>query len=452
MVVISVISLKAQSLSELFKKDLSVKVLNYYSSETLNDMFTRDAELNTEMIYWRIFYLNESVDKKNTDFKSNGYNYLTNLAADNYKNRNDFFKDQIQIAQKEFVNEYQGRIISTLESAFQNPMLINPREYNAPYIDTNKIDYFIVKYYLSDPLLVYDKNKNYSLLRTDSENAMLRKLNTMITDLEIQDKDIVPGFINYFEQNWQIINKNNKSIESLPAVFTKYYERDYSSTGMKKYSVAVGYSFLIFFNPKFALRVQDFNLKDIPVSNINLALNSFSIEYNYLLKKTIAAFSYIDLGFIGIFGSSVTNTSDDQYYYTRFGSSMNAGSNFTSEYLSAYNISAGNTKYYGIYIKGTTPLLVLTQGFVIEIGAALGVNSIKTEIRYSYDYAKVQVLSSGSSVGLGHGINIQVNENKTNSSFYISPLVEIHYSLFNPVTIKFSAGYNFAGIMAGISF
>jgi hypothetical protein len=452
LVLVTVISLKAQSLSGLFKNDLSPEVLNYYSSETLDDMFTRDAELNTEMIYWRIFYLNESVGKKNTDFKSNGYNYLTNLASDNYRIRNDFFKKQILIAQKDFVNEYQGRIISALESAFQNPMLINPREYNAPYIDTNKINYFVVKYFLSDPLLQYDKDKNYTLLRGDCEKDLLQNLNTMITNLKDKDKSIVPGFINRFIQNWQIINNYNKSIESLPAVFTKYYESDYSSSDMKKYSAAVGYSFLIFFNPKFVIRAQDFNLKDIPVSNINLALNSFSIGYNYLLRKTISAFSYINLGLIGIFGSSVTHTGDNQYLYTRFGSSMTASNNYTSEYLSAYNISAGNTKYYGAYAKGTTPILVLTQDFLIEIGAAIGVNAIKTDIKYSYDYAKVYVPPSGPSVGLGHGTNIKVNESKTKTSFYISPLIDVHYSLIGPVIIKLNAGYNFAGLMAGVSF
>jgi hypothetical protein len=452
MVLVTVTSFQAQSLSALFKNDLSVEVKNYYSSETLDEMFNRDAELNTEMIYWRVFYLNESVGRKNTDFKSNGYNYLTNLASDNYRIRNDFFKEQILIAQKQFVNEYQGRIISTLESAFQNPMLINPREYDNPAIDTNKINYFVVKYYRADPSLQYDKDKNYTLLRSSCEKDMLQNLNTMITDLKNKDKSIVPGFINRFIQNWQIINNYNKSIESLPAVFTKYYENDYSSTDMKKYSAAAGYSFLIFYNPKFVITAQDFNLKDIPVSNVNLALNSFSIGYNYLLRKTISAFSYIDLGLIGIFGSSVTHAGDNQYLYTRFGSSMTASNNYTSEYLSAYNISAGNTKYYGVYAKGTTPILLLTQNFIIEVGAAIGVNAIKTDIQYTYDYAKVYVPPSGPSVGLGHGTNIKVNENKTKTSFYISPLIDIHYSLFNPIIIKFNAGYNFAGLMAGVSF
>jgi hypothetical protein len=86
-----------QNYVTIYKKDLPTAILQYYSSDAINDIIKRDASLNPELIYWRINYLNEVVLKKITDPQKNGYNYLTKLVNDSYKVRKEFFNRQYLI-------------------------------------------------------------------------------------------------------------------------------------------------------------------------------------------------------------------------------------------------------------------------------------------------------------------------------------------------------------------
>ena len=72
----------------------------------------------------------------------------------------------------------------------------------------------------------YDKDKNYSLLRGDSEKEMLHKLNTLISDLENKDKNIsivASGDPTFYGITNYIKSKSVLEIEVIPGLSSFQY-------------------------------------------------------------------------------------------------------------------------------------------------------------------------------------------------------------------------------------
>lgn len=452
-VVITFVSICGQNYSTIFKKDLPGNILTYYSSDVINEIFKRDAELCPDLLFWRIHYINEMIGKKNTDNKTNGYNYLIKLTNDYYNIRKDFFNNQILYTETEIHNEHTGRIKDDLLSAFQNPELVKFREYNEPEADTNKINYIVVKYYTKNSNMVYDSLKDFSVMRTASEREILKSLKSEYAELDNNVSELPQDQANIFLNNWFTFYNNPNSIDNLPTVLNKYYERKYTIKGIKQFTALMGLSF-IYSNEMNSFDIKVPNYNPIPVkSNLKSYLNlSFEFDYKYLIGKTISPFSYINLGIMGRYGSIPSAPVNDLKFYQRF--NEYDANNFTSIYLNATNVSIETPSYIGLYFKATAPFLVITPDFILEVGAVMGVNITKTQIDYDCNYSMVKISYSGNGyqhTNLGSLIG-RVSDSQKKNSYYITPLIDINYKIVNPVLIKLSGGYNYISLRAGLEF
>ena len=451
-VLILVALTNGQNYVSLFSKDLPKDLLKYYSSASVNDILKMDGNLNPEILYWRINYFNEVISNKNSDAKKNGYNYLTKLISDNYKVRNAFFDKQLLIAEG-LHNEYSGKIIEYLSGRCQNPELSNLYEYNNPQVDSNKINYIVVKYYSRNSDLVYDQAIDYSLRRNACEKEALNNLFSIESDIDNPDKELSMINLDVFADHWLTLSNNQNSIDNMPAILNKYYQRKNSINGVKQFSAIVGYSGYSINNAySYSFPVPGFDSQINNGEKINLSVISFQAGYKLFLKKTISLFSYVDFGFMGRYGSVGPKTENNQIFNKNF--DVIDADNYSMDYLKLYNFNLSKTSYMGIYFRSLTPVFIISNYMFFEGGISLGADFRKSSVTYTYDYEmdKITYNNGYHTTPLGSGNNIVNSYDLSKITFYITPLIEARFSLLSPFIINLTVGVDYGSISAGLEF
>jgi hypothetical protein len=448
------VSVNGQNLTELFKKELPQYISKYYSAESVNDMLTRDAELNPNILYWRIYYLNELIENKNTNNEKNGFNYIRILTTQSYTEKDNFIKN-IKLKSEEGMSSGFRQKIEEFLNIYMANHPINDSQIAIPTPDSNKVNFYIAKYLSGNKDLTYEKDMDYSLLVKNSKIKAVDHIMQKLSELKNIDGVKSYDYFDLYFDKWRIVNENQESFQGISDLVREYIINKYSVKNSGTFEIIAGYSYL--FNDswnKFEMSYSFTDRKDFLVENKSYQTIGLQAVYRFYLKDVISPLSYLNFSLEFTKNTSKSLKVNDVSFseiYNYFDSY-----NFSEIYYSAKNIGVGDQNSYYFHLKITSPILIFNPELILEIGFQSGINYYSTDVNYLLNLRNIQYSYSEqlglSQIWLQNEKNVMKTDKLSKSVFYASPVLQLNYTFLRSIFIEYSLGYNFTGLSAGVRF
>ena len=450
------LNLYSQNLSLLFKNDLPKDINKYFTDESVNDILIRDAELNPELLYWHINFLKELVENKNTDNDKNGFNYFKKLTNQNLHKRNNFLEEIKLKAGQGVSDEYKRKINDVLnEYALIPPQNLKPYK-NIPDYDTNKVYFLSAKYLNGNSGLSYNKEEDYRAIVKEIELKRVADLKQKISNMKNQQGNITIDYLECIINNWRLVKDNPEIMADLSSAIEQYIDQKYSIRKLKKMDITAGYSFT-FHQEWFSYDIlyPHMGITDHRSETKNYQTFVLQAEYKFLLKELISFLSYINIGINASTASSPIINLDNYFYSQDY--NVISETNYSNRYFVANNIKISEQKYYSLYGKISVPVLIITPEIIVNAGVMGRINYYLANLSYNYSYRNTvysYTLNGGYQyVYLQNVKNAPYEESISRHMFYVSPVVELNFSLLKDILFQFTtSGFNYFSINAGVEF
>ena len=455
-VLFSCLNLYSQNLSYLFQNDLPKDIHKYFTDGSVNDILTGDAELNPELIYWRINFYKELVENKNTNNDKNGLSYLNKLINQNCIERNRFLDTIKFIAGKEVSNEYKRKIDDILSDYTINYKQDFKQNNDIPDYDANKIYYLAAKYLSVNRELSYDNAKEYQAIVKEIEMNKVADLKKKLSELKNQQGKITIDYLECIINNWRLVKNNPGIIEDLSSATEEYIDQKYSIRKLGRMDITAGYAYTAQDSwISHDLIYPYINKTDHITETRNYTTVIIQAEYKFFIKELISFLSYINIGISASIASSPSITRANIFLSEDY--NVRNDANYSNRYFTANDIKISQQKFYSLYGKISVPVFAISPDFILHAGIIGGTNNYIAELTYNYSYRNTEY-SWTPNAGyqyfyLQNDKNVPRKESISRHIFYVSPVVELNLNLLKNILFKFTtSGYNFFSINAGVEF
>jgi hypothetical protein len=449
-----------QDMEELFEdyipEEIKIDNENYRQVlETLN----RDAQLNPELIYFRLNYYDLRFKKGYTNNSKNGFNEVRSLVSQELQRRNNWLDEQILK-----VKGYKQRsdFVSDIEEYFaslKSEINVDESFSIGPEKDIiQKIDFFICRYLSEDSNLKFDEKIDYAKLRNSLEADKKENFIQIYSDLISLNSELSTEYIREkVFQHWHLFPIRTSTEKELDAyeIFLAQLEKEYSSETLDRFVVLVGSRYY------FLDEISQFKIYPEESSDgIQIAevYNKFGftaqIGYRFFLSNSYSILSYINTNLNFSLSSSSEITETDSIIYKR---KYSNDRDFTSENWSLEEPDVSDREIKSIYLRASTPVFIIGKFFSLELGFMVGLSYLTYDVTYSYQYTKVSVDWDEQNGGYHSTLLARYTvedreETESQTNFRIYPTVDVNIQLIKPLIFQISTGYNFVEVKAGMTF
>jgi hypothetical protein len=444
----------SQNLSALFKNDLPKDINKYFTEESVNDILIQDAELNPELLYWRINFFKVLVENNATDNDKNGLNHINKMVYDNRLEKNDFLNEIKKRAGENVSAEYKRKINDILDEHILNYPLASGRKDNVPDYDANKVYFITAKYFSGDPELSYNWEKVYQGLAVENEHLLTEKLKQKMSEMKSQHGMITIEYVECLIKNWRLVKYNQGILGDMFSPIREYIDQKYSIQKLGRLDITLGYAYTL--NDSWYSNDVTFpfiNKSDHLSESKNYPSFTLQADYKILLKEYVFFLSYINLGLRFSTASSPSIDHNDFAFYQRYNDINWA--NYSSLDFKANNIKLSEQKYYSFFGKISLPVFIISPDLILQAGIQTGINYYLADVSYNYSFINTvftyNSLDYYKYVYLQRDLNVSKSESISRYSFGIYPIFELNYNLLKNVIVKLAtSGYNYFSLNAGV--
>jgi hypothetical protein len=453
-VLFSTVNIFSQNLSLLFKNDLPKDIRKYFSEESVNDILSNDGKLNPELIYWRINFLKELVENKNTNNDKNGLHHLNSLISQNKLEKNNFLEIIKQKAGEKVNDEYKRKINNLLDDYLENYSVDIKGKNTIPDFDSNKVYYVVLKYLRGDTELFYKKDEDYKNLVAGYKLKMTADLRQHLAETKLQQGKITSDYFDCLSNNWLLVKDNPDIMDSFSSAMVEYIDQKYSISKLGRFTITGGYSYK-YQEEWFSYNFIYPNLSQVDHLSETKDYQSVILQADYKIyfKELISIFSYLDIGIAASTASSQDVEHGKFSYYNRY--NYIDDNNYSAVYYAANNIKLTKEKNYSLYGKISIPVFVISPEIILHAGVLGRINYYSAELNYNYtlrdDKITYNYLSGYTTTFYQNLVNIPKTESVARHLFFISPIIELNYNVFRNIVFKFTTtGYDYFSINAGV--
>jgi len=458
------LNIYSQNLSLLFKNDLPKDINKYFTEESVNDILIQDAELNPELIFWRINILRELIENRNTDNDKIGLNYLNKLRNQNQLEKNNFLEESKLRAGKEVSDRFRKKINDVLDEYIINYPPVSRQNDYVPDYDTHKLYYIAVKYICGKQELSYNKEERYEEKVKENEIKKVLELKQKLSEMKVEQGKITIEYLEYLIKDWWLVKTDTGICDDLASATREYIDEKYSTRKIKRIDITAGFAYTLndlwySYDVIYPFIYNGDQLLNNTMSQLSETKNypSFVIQggYKLLLKDFNSFLSYIDIG-IGFSAANLPSFNPNDFSYNQQYNVINVV-NYSSLSFSADNIRISKQIYFSLNGKISVPIFMVTPEIIVQAGILGGINYYSADVSYNYTFINTVYTYNwrdGNKIKyLQNDVNIPRNESISRHIFNITPIAELNFKLSGNMLVKFTtSGYNYFNINAGVEF
>lgn len=403
------------------------------------------SDLNPELIYYYINYLNEKL--KGTGRENN----FSMKFPDIRKFYELKFNDWLMMVQKGIIaesadNRLTGLCINFLEDYYNEDLIPVTDPGLESNTDPNLRDFYIIKYYLQDDSLNYKFQEDYSVKRRIIEGKKL----TGFAEMMDHPDNYTKADLNNLILSWYII-ENNENLHAVnPSliilnVLKHYYSNDNMFGRFKIgicYSFDANYMFMTDNSYGTTLYSPTQVENDFQMNSLSL-----SLRYRIILSDFFGSFNMLNLRIsagYGLINKSITGLKYG-YWNTNVDGVSNRSEIF--EFITN-NIKLKNAEF--VSADFSIPLLYFGEFVSLNLGGGFNLLFTNYELTYDYEYRKFESEFLGPkilSTETGSAENKKITS--TNIKFY--PEFSLNFYPGNTFTVYLMTTPRSASIEMGIS-
>ncbi len=457
----------SQSLINLYKNYIPKDAIkNSVDRNTIESNIEAYSQINPDLIYYYLNYLDAFFNKRIHNLDSNYMNILND--------RKNYYSFNKSLWADKQIDEINNKVTDTndLEKIFRKWEMkyefqgFGTDEYNPPKkikslpIDSNMVEYFDYVYY-SKNKESYNYSKNYKDYVAKAIKDTVKKLNELNQNFDHLNSSDQKKFINDIENYYSIVGDKNNNRYNIATNFDanvpviKYYQYNAADYQTHSNLYVSFYQYQTKFN--FSLTVprileNTFNYEEkilptftepktfsIPIQIEHSHKQFFGLGYSWAVRKEKTPFSSIRFKFLYTkLNSNIIDTLQGKEFYT-FPYTIVSG---TEKYYYAYSSNGlNNLKELFLSFQISSPVYYLTSNLSVETGALIDY------YKYSYSYSITK-----SDIHEKNGENIilsdkKIEQNYSENKLGVYPLLIFQYEFFKYFRIYYQGVFHKKGFI-----
>jgi hypothetical protein len=402
------------------------------------------ASIHPDLIFYYIKSLNLKFAEADSSRYLEFFQGIRELKREYFLQRNRWAIRQIdQLATYKLALE----VIQSAQGHFQK--LISETRGRTPTpepkleVDSNELDYFVVKYYQRDRKIDYDPGINYHDRRGALEDSLRKRFESTLLNLSslrrVSHGNLIKDFLRYwylYDSESAEAQGNGFASRFVLGVVEHYYLLDDQPNDLiKRPRLSVGGG--VYYNRAYRLA------ETIPIVELGrefhierptqLPQRLFSIQYQVKLRRYLSVLSYLNFE-IGM----LTSRGEQQFLFfddlPRSWSIKDENEVVIARYTEALRFRNGRMNISSMesyFAKLSVPVVVVTRGIMSELGLQIGKNRVSYTLEYNYSYrlTEERLRPRRRTTVLKEGESGDIRHDRTATQWVFSPTLDLVFYL-----------------------